>query len=227
MMTDKKTSNDEIPQILELPKTAKVDLTGEVFDRLTVIGYVGKAGKKYLWLCLCTCGGYKSVRTSDLTGGKVHSCGCLWLESNRSSENKHRTHGMEGTKFYKCWIGMKERCDNPNHSAYPDYGGRGISYDPIWKSFENFNMDMGEGYQDNLTIDRINNDLGYFKGNCRWVTMRQQSYNRRSTLLVEYLGEEICLKELYDRLQPLVSYARVYQRICRNNWDIERAMFTK
>lgn len=96
-------------------------------------------------------------------------------------------HGMERTKPYEAWHAMKQRCDNPNHKFYAQYGGRGIKYDPRWSDFMEFFADMG--FPDpGMTLDRIDNDKGYTPDNCRWVSQKVQCNNRRSNVFVEWRG---------------------------------------
>lgn len=89
------------------------------------------------------------------------------------------THGMSQTRFWYCWRQIKSKCDNPKCFGYEYYGGRGITYDPRWKYFENFLDDMFEGYSDTLTIDRIDTNGNYCKENCRWTTDSIQMHNKR------------------------------------------------
>lgn len=112
----------------------------------------------------------KEYRTQDLKNRQ--SCGCA---SHLKANTKH---GMSSTRQYTTWADLKDRCDNPKNKSYIRYGARGITYDPKWKTFEGFWEDMAEGYFDKGTIERENNDLGYNKANCTWITIEDQVLNR-------------------------------------------------
>lgn len=107
-------------------------------------------------------------------------------------------HGMKGTRFYIVWKNMKARCLNSKHPAFGNYGGRGITVCESWLCFENFKNDMYESYLENsknfgelqISIDRINNNKGYFKENCRWATMKEQSTNQRQNKLFKAISPE-------------------------------------
>lgn len=154
-----------------VPSTSKalIDLTGMRFGRWTVISRA-KAERGTKWLCRCDCGGEKAVEAPSLRRGLSTSCGCI-----------SRTHGCFGTRLYRIWANMLNRCRNPNVPAYKDYGARGISVCDEWTVFPAFKAwAEANGYQETLTIERDNVNDGYSAGNCRWVPIAFQSANRRS-----------------------------------------------
>jgi hypothetical protein len=158
-----------------------IDLTGMKFCRWSVVGYSHQVGKMLYWNCVCDCGAKRAVFGGDLKRGGSRSCGCLMKEEKAASK---KTHGMIGHPAYASWRQMRQRCHNPHNSGYYLYGGRGISVDPSWEAFEVFWADMGATWKKGSTIDRIDNDKGYSKGNCRWSTPQQQAHNRRSNTII-------------------------------------------
>ena len=126
-----------------------------------------------MYKCVCECGTEKDVKHDHLVNGKTSSCGCSVVK-----------HGMTNSKEYRVWDSMVRRCHSKSHHAFKDYGARGITVCDKWRKFEGFFEDMG--YQPSeLTIERINNDLGYSKENCKWATVTEQARNRRATKLDE------------------------------------------
>ena len=132
-------------------------------------------------------------------------------------------HGMRKTRIYSIWRNMKNRCRYPSNKSYPNYGGRGISYDPKWESFEGFYEDMGEGYGDDLSLERRDVDKNYCKENCEWIPASRQNDNKRKSVMVTYKGEEHRFIDLYRRLKPEASYKAIYKRIFSDGWTVERA----
>lgn len=122
--------------------------------------------------CL-VCGTPFRTWKNNILSGHTKSCGCLEI-----SKPNARTHGMSRTGTYKSWTEMRYRCTNPRSSSYSDYGGRGITIDPEWNTFESFYRDMGKR-PNNKSLGRVNNNAGYGFWNCRWETAVQQNNNRR------------------------------------------------
>jgi hypothetical protein len=105
-----------------------------------------------------------------------------------STRNPKRIRDLCKTRIYRIWANMKTRCYNKKDLNYKKYGAKGIKVCKKWKNFAGFYEDMGEGYKDNLTLDRIDNNKGYSKENCRWATYKQQANNKTSNRLISYSG---------------------------------------
>lgn len=138
--------------------------------------------------CLCDCGNETKIRLGSLRNGDTNSCGCIHKEvtSKIMGVNKYtQTHGKTSHKLYWVYVAMKERCYNPNHKEYKNYGGRGISVCKEWlDDFMNFyNWAEANGYAKGLLIDRQNNDGNYEPSNCRWVTPSVSNFNKRNNKL--------------------------------------------
>lgn len=199
------------------------DLTGRKFGRLKVIKYDGsnKYGRA-LWLCQCDCGNTKAIIGSSLLRGLTISCGCY---NKEHSKEVHLKHKQSYSKLYKVWQAMKTRCYSKNFIYYCNYGGRGIKICDDWKkSFLKFyEWAITNGYKEELTIDRINNDDDYKPNNCRWVTRKQQNNNMRTNIFIEYNGKKQTISELADKYD--LSRVALYYRLKRG-WNIKKALTT-
>lgn len=182
-----------IPKDGFLPIGKSKDLTGQKFGRLTAIGIVEKRSPatgnpkavRAYWLCQCECGEYVTARGSHLSEGSPFDCG------------KHSVRGeAKEPKLIETWKAMKQRCENPKCKSWVDYGGRGISVCEEWQSYQAFEAwALSNGYQEGLTIDRVDVNGHYSPDNCRWATRKMQQQNRRVNRYITAWGETKCLEE--------------------------------
>lgn len=197
------------------------NLSGQKFGRLTALYRLHNYHKKgTYWLCVCDCGKFVIVHYNSLTRNVTKSCGCY----NRECSSKRRkTHGHTRTRIYEIWCNIKSRCYNIKNHAYKNYGGRGIAVLHEWEHdfMAFYNWAMANGYNDTLTIDRIDVNGNYEPNNCRWVSYKQQSRNRRSNLNYTINGITHCLKEWCEIYN--VNYKLVWSRLKRG-WDLLRAL---
>lgn len=209
-------------RLVDTPKDPRfVDITGQTFGRLQVIGYMGKARNNHsLWLCRCDCGNTAVVRGSCLRTGVTRSCGCLAKEV---ASKTHRIHGRAKTRLYAAWKAMRQRCYDKDHPGYHNYGGRGIRVCERWQSFENFAEDMGPSFRPGLSLDRIDVNGDYEPGNCRWATRQEQANNTRANRTVVIHGEILTIAQAARRIgiRPNVVHKRIH-----NGWSVYDALFT-
>lgn len=193
------------------------NLAGQKFGKLTILNdYRRDKGLTY-WLCRCDCGDSidKYIQYNNLKSGSTVSCGCI-----RDEIDINKKHGYAGTRIYTIWKNMIRRCINPKNSAYPDYGGRGIKVCSEWliedndEGLRNFvNWANTSGYEDNLTIDRIDVDGDYEPCNCKWSTYQEQMNNKRNNVYIEINGTSKTLAE-WARFSEL-PLKRIHSRISR------------
>lgn len=194
------------------------DLTGWRFGRLVVIGRDDRKSRKPYFNCQCDCGNVKSVRSDSLKAGLVRSCGCMKKEQDRTNLTAAHTHKMSGTRIYEIWQGIKKRCYNMHDVRYDRYGGRGIKVCPEWKeSFPAFyDWAMQSGYNEKLTIDRINNDGDYCPENCRWANNKEQARNRSTNVRITIGNATKTLTEWCEIFE--IDSSVVFARYNRNGF---------
>ena len=194
------------------------NLLGQRFDFLTVIAREGNTGTKSpkaLWRCRCACGAEVVRQSQSLRNNnrpRPKSCGCQ--HGKAVSAGRSDGHMMTGQRPWRIWMLMKQRCRNPRHKDYVNYGARGIDMPDHWyDSFNAFWAEMKIGYADHLTIERKDVNLPYSKQNCRWATWAEQSVNKRDTIYVDSPWGQITLKEASVRSG--IAYGTLYKRMER------------
>lgn len=194
--------------------TIRNDLTGRTFRSLTVLRRSPDrgTGRKPVvkWECICVCGAAVTVKSDSLLSGHTVSCGC-----------GKRTHGFaHKERLYQTWKNMRQRCTNANRPDYHRYGGKGVIICDEWKGYEAFrSWALENGYDDSLTIDRIDSSGNYCPENCRWVGYKVQANNISRNRIIQYRGRDFTMSQLAEVLG--LSYSALQHRIERG-WSIER-----
>jgi hypothetical protein len=156
-----------------------IDLTGNRYGRLVVIGLDRVENKKTYWKCACDCGLAVVAVGNNLRSGNTSSCGCLRRETAKARGYENTKHGESHsniTRLYSIWAGMRRRCNSPRSDAYVWYGSKGVKVCEEWGEYQNFReWAMSHGYADNLTIDRIDPSKDYCPENCRWITRSENT----------------------------------------------------
>jgi len=209
------------------------DISGNRYGRLKVLNLDHIKNTRSFYKCICDCGNNCIVARDALVNGRTKSCGCY---SREIHSNLRKTHGMSNTRIFRIWQHILGRCINHNDDSYFRYGGRGIFVCREWiESFKNFYDDMGEEYykmakiygEENISINRIDNNDGYYKENCEWATKKEQQNNQRGNIIVNINNQKYTLFEAYTNFAiPSLSYTLVRTRYIRLHWNIIDALTT-
>ena len=179
------------------------NISGEKFNRLTSVCFLRRSPGRYIWLFRCDCGKLVEASRGAVVGGTQKSCGCLKRELRT-------THSMSRTREYRIWLAMRMRS-----GTHPNY--QNVRVCRRWRKFENFFSDMGR-CPDGYSIDRINNLGHYGPGNCRWASVREQSYNKSSNVWITHNGETRSVMQ-WSRLLGIPSYVVTRRR--QAGWPTE------
>ena len=204
------------------------DLSGAIFGKLTVIKriedhYYPNGRHDVAYLCRCQCGREVEVLGIHLRSGHTQSCGCFRKETTRQNRTKH---GATNDPLYSTWKNIKGRCYNPNNPSYAYYGGRGIQVCEEWQhDYLKFaEWATSNGYDPQLSIDRIDFNGNYEPSNCRWVGQEVQSNNTRRNIFITFNNETHTVKEWSQLLK--ISYSCLWSRLKRG-WPHDKALSTK
>lgn len=205
-------------QIKKGDKMAKAkDLIGQKFGRVLVVSKAKNRNGKVYWSCYCDCGKRFETLTSSLTCGKTTSCGCYRHEREIEANIKH---GKRNTRIYRIYHGMKNRCYNSQIPKYKNYGGRGVKICDEWlgeNGFINFyNWAIESGYDNTLTIERIDVNGNYCPKNCKWITEKEQAKNKTNNIYIEIDGRKKILSEWCKEFN--IRYGLVHGRISKG-WN--------
>lgn len=200
----------------------KLDLTGQVYGRLTVIEEAERRNQKRYWRCRCECGNETAVLQQSLRRGQTQSCGCL---HNEMIGAQRATHNRTRTPEFNAWVNMRLRCNNPNNTSYPNYGGRGIRVCQRWANdFAAFLEDMGERPSPRHTLERADNSKDYSPENCRWATWEEQGRNKRNNHYLTHDQETLTIAEWSERTGIPQKVLR--RRVNQLKWPTAKALTT-
>lgn len=198
------------------------DLTGKRFGKLTVIGLDKIVNRKSYWKVKCDCGTEKSVRGDTLR--VITSCGCVKKEQDKKNLHILYNHNMTNHPVFFVWSAMMNRCYNKHQKSYENYGKRGISVCEEWHDVKVFcRWAENNGYQEGLTIERIDVNKNYEPVNCKWIPANEQAWNTRKTVYADINGERIPLARRARELG--IEPGTVWHRWKRGIKDYKRLFF--
>lgn len=192
--------------------TKIINMTGKTFNNCIVLERAGtNKDKKATWKCKCFCGKEFITTGKSIRNKSVKSCGCYRVHIAQQHGINNKTHGDTGSKLYYVWLGIKKRCRNENNPNYKWYGAKGIEVCEEWlNDYSSFKeWALSNGYEEGLTIDRIDCSRNYEPSNCRWVDWKEQERNRTNNVKVFYKGKERTLSEISEITglsQSLINY---------------------
>jgi hypothetical protein len=185
----------------------------------------GRGVRAWIASCVCDCGASTSPDVGNLQSGNTQSCGCLCRE--RTSETMKRlrtTHGDGKSRLYGVWRMMHRRCEDERQPNYHRYGGRGIAVCQEWEAYEAFrDWARSSGYGEGLTLERVNNDLGYNPENCAWVSRKAQAHNTRRNRYITALGETKILSDWVRDPRCIVDQPTLHNRLA-SGWPPDLAI---
>ncbi len=201
---------------------SRADLTGQRFGRLIALEYISEEGRDWKtpkWKCQCDCGNIVYVRPYSLISGNSKSCGC-----SRKGKSYPKMYEGEYTdshrpRLYWTWLNMIRRCENPKSPDYYRYGGRGVSVCEEWHDLSTFlEWAYSHGWEEGLTLDRIDNEDMYCPENCRFADRITQANNKRTNRIIEYQGKTMSMTQWSREtgISPRAIYARL-----KSGWSIE------
>ena len=186
------------------------DLRGQRFGMWTVLKLFEKKKEGTYWTCQCDCGNVSNVHGGNLVAGRSKNCGC---QKGKQVALRCAKHNGSRTRLYSIYNGIKARCFNKNNPAFYRYGGRGITMCEEWRnSFDSFKKwSYDNGYDEKLSIDRIDVDGNYEPNNCRWATPKEQGNNTRKNISFQIENQKVNLSQLCNEAN--MKYSTVYYRI--------------
>lgn len=199
-----------------------IDLTGKIFNRLSVKKYVESDKRdRSRWLCKCDCGKENIIRGDSLIGNKIKSCGCLQKE-NIIELNK--IHDRSSSIEYKIWQQTLQKCNNPKNSQFVNFKRLEITVCDRWLKFQNFYDDMGDRPSKKHVLSRINTSKGYFPDNCKWTTRTERNRTNKRNIFLTINEERKTISEWSEKLN--IKSNKIRKRISRG-WTPKEAVFGK